>query len=444
MTAICPNLRALAVPIDRIRPDRDNPRLHGDRSLHAIRASLSKFGQQKPIVVSADGVAVAGNGVLLAARQLGWSHVAAVRSNLRAAALRGYSIADNRTGELSEWDEHRLAEQLRELAAAQVDLESLGFTSDELADVLYGSQQPEDEPAAPAVEAKRPYSRPGEIYRLGSHRLLCGDSRKAESYASLMGESNAAVCITSPPYGVGKSYEEKGIAPWLATVTPAIEHICRRARVVVWNIGDLYATASQYIEPTFAHSIEIFRRHGFRPLWIRIWLKQGMNFGVGPYHLVSAKPVQQYEYMGAFGTDEEGAAISREDFDGTDFEWIIALAGAKYRFIRRLSPRQRRQWGYAGIWQMNTVAANDQHPAMFPLELPLRAMLMHSDRGDLVLDPFCGAGTTIIAAERTGRTCLAIELSPRFCDVARRRWAELAGSPGCNWRKATPPALKER
>lgn len=163
-----------------------------------------------------------------------------------------------------------------------------------------------------------------------------------------------------------------------------------------------------------------------------------MNFGVAPYHLVSTKPVQQYEYVGAFGTDEEGAAISREDFCGTDFEWIVALAGAKYRYVRRLSPRQRRDWGYAGVWQMNTVAANDEHPAMFPVELPLRAILMHSDPGDIVLEPFCGSGTTIIAAERTRRTCLAIELSEQFCDVARRRWAQEVHGDDCDWAKLTP------
>jgi hypothetical protein len=220
-----------------------------------------------------------------------------------------------------------------------------------------------------------------------------------------------------------------------------VEQLCRRADVVVWNIGDLYATGGQHIEPTFAHSLGLFGQRGYRPLWIRIWLKQGMNFGVAPYHLVSNKPVQQYEYLGAFGADEEGAAISREDFCGTDFEWIVALAGAKYRYVRRLSPRQRRAWGYAGVWQMNTVAANDEHPAMFPIELPLRAILMHSDAGQTVLEPFCGAGTTILAAERTQRSCLAIELDERFCDVARRRWAqEVFGKDGkgCNWAKLTP------
>jgi hypothetical protein len=182
----------------------------------------------------------------------------------------------------------------------------------------------------------------------------------------------------------------------------------------------------------------MFAQHGFRPLWIRIWLKQGMNFGVAPYHLVSTKPVQQYEYVGAFGTDEEGVVIGRDDFRGADFEWIVALAGAKYRYVRRLSPRQRREWGYAGVWQMNTVAANDEHPAMFPVELPLRAILMHSDPGAIVLEPFCGSGTTIIAAERTRRTCLAIEVSERFCDVARRRWAQEVHGADCDWDRLTP------
>jgi DNA modification methylase len=438
---IAAGLAGLLVPISKLKLDPSNARRHGPADLAHKAAALQRFGQQKPVVISAAGVVIAGNGIFQAAGQLGWTHIAAVRTALKGAEVRAYAIADNRTGELSEWDEDRLAEQLRELAAAKVDLDALGFTTDELADVLHEAQADEGPPAADAADEEPPRSRRGEVYRLGRHRLICGDATDAGTYQRLLGRRRAALAVTSPPYGVGKCYEEHGIEPWFSTVRPVIEQLCRRAEVVVWNIGDLYATGSQHIEPTFAHSLGMFAEHGFRPLWIRIWLKQGMNFGVAPYHLVSTKPVQQYEYVGAFGTDEEGAAISREDFCGTDFEWIVAMAGAKYRYVRRLSPRQRRDWGYAGVWQMNTVAANDEHPAMFPVELPLRAVLMHSDAGETVMEPFCGSGTTIIAAERTGRACMAVEISERFCDVARRRWAQEVHGEGCDWAELTPAAV---
>jgi len=438
MNKIGKALRPLTVPIAGIRPDPENARLHPERNLDAIKASLRKFGQQKPIVVSAEGIAIAGNGVLQAAMELGWTEIAAVRSALKAKELRAYAIADNRTGELSEWDEDRLAEQLRDLAAAAIDMDSIGFNIDEIADILHQAAEPAV--PEPAEEESTPISKAGQIYRLGRHRLLCGDSTTAESYQRILGRNRAQLAVTSPPYGVGKNYEEQGIEPWFATIRPVIENLCARADVVVWNIGDLYTTGGQFIEPTFSHSLTMFAAGGYKPLWVRIWRKPGFNYGLNPYHTVTNKPVQQYEYIGAFGSDEDGVAIMREDFCGTDFEWIVALAGAKYRYVRRLSARQRRAWGYAGVWEMNTVSGEWNHPAMFPLELPLRAILMHSDRDATILEPFCGSGTTILAAEQSRRKCVAIELSERFCDVARQRWAEMVHGEECDWPRLTPAA----
>jgi len=126
---------------------------------------------------------------------------------------------------------------------------------------------------------------------------MCGDSTKHEDFLALMDGRKAQLCVTSPPYGVGKDYEKKGIEPWFETMRPVIKNVCRFSEIVCWNLGDLYATGSQFIEPTTMYSLDMFREQGFRPIWIRIWEKQGMNFGVGPYHLVSNKPVQQYEYI---------------------------------------------------------------------------------------------------------------------------------------------------
>jgi hypothetical protein len=225
---------------------------------------------------------------------------------------------------------------------------------------------------------------------------------------------------------VGKEYEQRGIEAWFDTVRPVIENLARFADVACWQIGDLAATGSQFIEPTMAYSVQMFIAVGMRPIWTRIWEKQGMNFGIGPYHLVSNKPVQQYEYLAAF------AAALGDDTGGEppelrEYGFLCAFAAGQYRFVRRLTQAERRAWGYAGIWHINTVAENKDHPAMFPLEIPERCIRMHSDACDIILDPFSGAGTTIIAAERQGRRCCAVELSPGYCDVAVERWQRMTG-----------------
>ena len=172
----------------------------------------------------------------------------------------------------------------------------------------------------------------------------------------------------------------------------------------------------QFIEPTSVYSVNMFLDNGYRPIWIRIWKKQGQNFGVGPYHLVSNKPVQQYEYISAFSKNGE-----TEEYNDQEYMWLSAFAGHSYKFVKRLTKEERKKWGYAGIWEMTTVRANKEHPAMFPVELPWRCIKMHSDKGGIVLEPFSGSGTTIIAAEQTGRRCYAMELSPVYCDLAVKR-----------------------
>ena len=146
----------------------------------------------------------------------------------------------------------------------------------------------------------------------------------------------------------------------------------------------------------------MFSDNKIRPIWVRIWKKQSMNFGVGPYHIVSNKPVQQYEYIAAFASNN-------------------------YKFVKRLNQEERKNWGYAGIWEIATVRANKEHPAMFPVELPWRCIKMHSDIDGIVLEPFGGCGTTLIACEQTKRKCYAIEISPVYCDLIVKRWEKFTG-----------------
>ena len=150
------------------------------------------------------------------------------------------------------------------------------------------------------IKAKGAITKTGDIWKLGVHRLMCGDSTCSADFAKLMNGNKAQMSVTSPPYGVGKDYETKGIGPWLDTMRPVIENLTKYAGIVCWNLGDLYSTGTQFIEPTSVYSVDMFRKCGFRPIWIRIWKKQGMNFGVGSYHLkrvtAKEKPVDNDKY----------------------------------------------------------------------------------------------------------------------------------------------------
>lgn len=402
------------LPVSAITPYERNAKKHPADQVAHIANSIREFGFRQPLVVDAENVLVIGHGRLLAAKKLGMKEVPVVRADdLTPEQIKALRLADNKTNE-SEWDDDLLGAELGDIL--DIDMNAFGFdlsesTEDEVIEDEYDEAPPEE-----------PKSKPGDIYQLGDHRLMCGDSTNADDMKKLMGEEKAKMTVTSPPYGVGKSYEEKGITPWFDTMRPVIANITEYSDVVCWNLGDLLTTGTQYIEPTSLYSEQLFDENGFKPIWIRVWEKQGMNFGVGPYHLVTNKPVQQYEYIQAYGNEN-----TLEEYDESDYMWLTAYARHAHQFVKRLSREERRKWGYAGIWKINTVKANKEHPAMFPVELPWRCIKMHSDKGDVVIEPFDGSGTTIIACEQLERKCYAMERDPKYVDLAIDRWEKFTG-----------------
>ena len=424
-------MQTVDVPIGQLKFADYNPRSMSAHDFEALKRSLREFGWVEPVVANIfpgrENIIIGGHQRVKAAQALRQQTVPVVFIRAAPAQEKLLNLALNRIS--GQWDEERLSELIRLISEeTDGDIFLSGFTEQELSALLsegLANKRPKVEAdEVPEVPAQ-PASLPGELYELGPHRILCGDATNQEDVDRLLNGQKAKLAVTSPPYGVGKEYEEKGIEAWLATIRPAVAQICRVSEAVVWNIGDLYATGSQFIEPTFAFSILMFKEQGLHPMWIRIWLKQGMNFGVGPYHLVSHKPVQQYEYLAAFGQD--AGAVTLEDL--ADFEYLLAFSRGREKFVKRLAPAQRKQWGYAGVWPMKTVTANKEHPAMFPAELPRRALMMHTDPGDLVFDPFMGSGTTLIAAEQLQRWCVGMEREPRYVDVIRDRYARFIGKP---------------
>jgi len=420
------------IKVGLLKPARYNPRKDlkpGDKEYQKLRRSIEEFGYVEPVIFNRrTGNVVGGHQRLKVLLDLGHTEIDCVVVELDPEREKALNLALNKIQ--GEWDETKLAELMAELDAGAFDVSLTGFDAaevDELLNRWHAKEAVQDnfdvDKEKERIEGEGAITKPGDIWLLGKHRLMCGDSTSEADFAKLMGGGHAQCAVTSPPYGVGKDYEKKGIEAWFATIKPVIKNICKYADVICWQMIDLYCTGTQFIEPTGFYSIQMFSDRGFRPIWIRIWKKQGMNFGVGPYHLVSNKPVQQYEYISAFSKNGEA-----EEYNDQEYLWLSAFAGHSYRFVKRLTKEERKKWGYAGIWEMTTVRANKEHPAMFPVELPWRCIKMHSDRGGIVLEPFSGSGTTIIAAEQTERRCCAMELSPVYCDLAVKRWETFTGA----------------
>lgn len=394
------------IKIESLNPAKYNPRKDlkpGDLEYEKLKRSIVEFGYIDPIIWNErTGNIIGGHQRYKVLKDQGVKELDCVVLDIDETREKALNVALNKIN--GEWDELKLSELIVDLNEELFDVSLTGFDAAEMEEMLnkfQSKESTEDDFDFAAekerVESDEPITKMGGAWQLGQNRLICGDSKDIKTYEKLFGNSTAQVCVTSPPYGVGKEYEEKGVAPWLETVEPVINNICKYSNVVCWNLGDLYITQSQFIVPTNAYSINMFNKCGFNPIWIRIWKKQGMNFGLSPYHLVTNKVVQQYEYISAFAKPD-------------------------HKFVKRLNQEENKSWGYAGIWEINTVRSNKEHPAMFPVELPWRCIKMHSDKGDIVLEPFCGSGTTIIAAEQTQRKCYAIEISPIYCDLAVARW----------------------
>lgn len=219
-----------------------------------------------------------------------------------------------------------------------------------------------------------------------------------------------------------KDYESKGIEPWFETMRPVVKNLTRYAGIVCWNLGDLYATGTQFIEPTNFYSSPAFRGAGLPPNLDSHLEKAGTK--------LRRRPLPS-------GDEQAGAAVrihlrvQQKWRCGVQRSGIhVAVGhtpGHAYRFVKRLTKEERKNWGYAGIWEMNTVRANKVTRQCTRLELPWRCIKMHSDRGDIVLEPFSGSGTTIIACEQLERVCYAMEKSPEYCDLAVKRWEQFTG-----------------
>lgn len=480
------------IPISQIETNKGqieglpkNPRLirdeHFKKLLQSIKDNPEMLYLRELLVYphEAKYITIGGNMRLMAMRDLGYTEAPCkvIPEDTSIEQLKAYTIKDNAA--YGEWDYDLLANEWDEV---QLDDWCLDIPDTNAVNPTSEAHEDDFGPDKPVETV----CKKGDIWKLGNHRLMCGDSTDAGSVALLMEGKEARLVVTSPPYGVGKSYEQAGIDPWKNTTFKVIENITKHARIVVWNIGDLFATGTQFYEPTSMYSTEHFEKCGFLPMYARIWKKQGGNFaGTNPYYTVSMKPVQEYEWILCYGkkdyekdympiiefmsneakraqldnailkevtgagfmyghwfTPHQWAMIDEENYlkiaRYCEKEKIDAFK-KEYAEIRRwyenlnifgkvLTKAEESEWGQWSIWNINTVnKRTGGHPAEFPVELPWRCIKMHSREDDIVLEPFGGSGTTLIAAEQLNRRCFMMELDPHYCDVIIARWEQFTG-----------------
>ncbi len=411
---IAPDLLPLVRPIADLHEDPQNARAHPDRNLAAIKDSLSRFGQQKAIVVARDGTVVAGNGTLAAARALSWTHLACVTTDLDAEHARAFALADNRTAELAEWDVVQLAETL---AALPSDLTALvGWSEGECRRVQREAemairlmQEGGDADAVPDLPAVA-VTQPGDLWILGDHRLACGDSTDPKVVARVLRGEAPRLLLTDPPYGVSLDMEWRDRAG-LNVLGPAEHSYMRGEGHRTTSIsGDTRSDWSEafelvpsldvaYVWHASAFAIEVgtgLRRIGFELKQQIIWKKPNLVLSRQHYHW-------QHEPC-----------------------WYARRPGSE-RFLG--SRDQSTVWEAASPKSLMSGSAEERfdHPTQKPVALYLRPIENHLAPGEALYEPFCGSGTALVAAEQTRTRCLAVEIDPRFVDLAVMRWEKLSG-----------------
>lgn len=397
---IIESLRSLAVPIDSLRGLPGNPR-RGD--VDAVASSLSRFGQRKPIVVRKDdGTIIAGNHTWQAAKKLGWSEIAVAYVGDDDVTAQAYALADNRTAELGDYDDELLKQLIESVGQIDPDLlHDTGWSDDAVKELLdkIESELPkvvdEDEVPEPPTEPK---TKLGDLYHLGRHRLLCGDSTDEATVARLMDGEKADMVFTDPPYGVS----------YVDSLGRSIE-----------NDNLTGQSLLQFIQKAFEQGVKQTKKDTPWFVWhadkFSCEFKKAMeNVGI--------KVRQQIIWVKGQG-EENSSKIAAPAIGGSHWRFLhepcwYGSTGTPFNLGDRTTTT---------VWTVTRPTTGTVHPTQKPIPLVNIALLNSSVKNNIILDLFGGSGSTLIAAEQTDRTCYMMELDPKYCDVIIQRWETLTG-----------------
>jgi DNA modification methylase len=378
-------------PVSDLIPYARNARTHSDAQVAQIAASIREWGWTTPVLVDEAGGLIAGHGRVLAARKLGVTEVPVmVARGWSEAQKRAYVLADNKLAENAGWDEELLRVELSDLRGKGADLSLIGFSDDELASLLVDGTEGLSDPDAVPEAPTEPVSRVGDVWVLGRHRLVCGDSTDTATVAKALNGVRPHLMVTDPPYGVEYDPGWRNRAGLSSTHrTGKVENDDRADWREAWALfpgevayvwhGALHATAVA----------ESLTACGFEIRAQIVWAKDRLVLGRGHYHRQHEPCWYAVKGAGHWAGDRKQTTL-----------WQIASRGQD---------------------------AETVHGTQKPVECMRRPIENNSSPGQAVYEPFSGSGTTIIAAEMSGRACHAVELSPAYVDVAIKRWQDFTG-----------------
>mgnify|MGYP001448020418 FL=1 len=379
--------------ITSIKPYENNPRKLSETAIEKVAMSLKEYGFRQPIVVDKKRVIVAGHTRYRASKKLGLKKIPiSVIDNLSNEQINAYRIADNRTAEESEWDSELLKMEIKELEAKDFKLDLLGFNEDQINDLLFEEKQgltDEDEvPEAP----EEPISKLGDIWKLGNHRVMCGDSIKIDTYAKLCNETKVDLYLTDPPYNV--SYEGK-----------------TKDKLTIQNDKQTDDEFIQFLSQAFVSADSVLKMGGAFYIWHSD--SEGLNFRLA---CIEAK----WKLRQTLIWSKNSMVMGRQDYH---WQHEPCLYGWKE--------------GSSHSWysdrKQTTIIKHDRptqsklHPTMKPVGLMEYLIKNSSKQEDIILDSFLGSGSTLIACEKQSRICYGVELDPKYCDVIIKRWENFTG-----------------
>jgi DNA modification methylase len=423
--------------IETIRPYEKNPRLN-DQAVEAVAKSLREFGFRQPIVVDADGVIICGHTRWKAAQKLGLKQVPVhVATDLTPAQVKAYRIADNQTATLAEWNYDLLPVELKDLQGLNFDLSLLGFSDTDLTEILAppGNEGLTDEDDVP-LPGDEAITKPGDLWVLGNHRLLCGDAGEAADVDRLLAGALIDLVNADPPYNVKvEPRSNNAIAAGLSSF-PAAESahggLLHHQAFDVARQGTKHATTEKLRPKDRPLANDFVSDEEFEKM-LRSWfgniarvLVPGRCFYLwGGYANCGNYPPALKEcglyYSQAIIWVKEHPVLTRKDFMG-NHEWCFYgwREGAGHHFF---GPNNA-----TDVWSVKKVnPASMIHLTEKPVELAVRAIEYSSRAGENVADFFGGSGSTLIACEKTGRRCFMMELDPPYCDVIVQRWEQFTG-----------------
>ena len=403
--------------ITSLKPYARNARTHSKKQVKQIAASIERFGFTNPVLISDDGEIIAGHGRVEAAKLLGWKQVPTIaRSHLSETERRAYVLADNKLALNAGWDKEILAIELQALSDLEFDVELTGFSLAEIDLVIdeageadpEGTDAPED-----AVEFAngRPVSRQGDLWHLGRHKLLCGDARSSIDFEALLGKEEADLVFTDPPYNVKIDGNVCGLG--------SVKH-----REFAFASGEMSQSQfTSFLADTLGNVASVMR-DGAIAFVCMDWRHMGELLSAGSTVFTEFKNLVVWNKtnggMGAFYRSKHELIFVFKQ--GTAEHTNSFGLGETGRYRTNV-------WDYAGISSISGSRSEElaMHPTVKPVALIADAIRDCSRRGEIVLDCFGGSGSTLIAAEKTGRSARLIEYDPLYCDTIIRRWEKLTG-----------------